>query len=110
MELEFRAYKLGYEMEYFSDLYWFEENMVRENGDMGYQITQSTGLYDKNNKKIYIGDILGIDGEILAAVTYEDGSCQLIIDRSQGRNVLQQERTKRFEVIGNIFENKEYIK
>lgn len=72
-------------------------------------LMQFTGLKDKNGIPVFEGDILAIDGDIIAPVTYEDGSFQLIALREQGRSPLIQDRAKRMEIVGNVFENSELL-
>jgi len=72
-------------------------------------IMQFTGLKDKNGNDIYEGDILGIDNEVIAPVTFEDGSYQIISLREQGRSPLIQDRSKRLSIIGNIHQNPELL-
>ena len=63
-----------------------------------------TQLTDKNGAKIFEGDKL-IISEVEGVVKYSDGSFHLITeDDNSGRNPILQERTKRFEIIGNIHE------
>lgn len=76
---KFRAWrKSGNIMEYITDLYWFEENMVHEDGDSGYKLMQSSGEKDKNGKLAFDGDIFQwtVDGkqrtEELIFRQYED--------------------------------------
>lgn len=111
-EIKFRAWDL-------TDNKWFysssdplkkfnDDNWTgHEDGELIWQ--QYTGLKDKNGKEIYEGDILQLD-EIIGSVIYDDGAFQMILDDSAGRSVLLQDRTKRFEVIGNIYENPNLIK
>lgn len=73
-------------------------------------LMEYTGLKDKNGKEIYEGDILALDGDVVAPVTFMDGAFQLIADSSQGRSPFIQERAKRYEIIGNIYENPDLLK
>ena len=69
-------------------------------------VMQYTGLKDKNGKEIYEGDMVSLD-DIVCPITFEDGCFMMITNRQQGKSVVAQDRLKRFEVIGNIYENPE---
>ena len=63
MELKFRAWdKHHKDMEYVTDLYWFEERGVHDADGSGlcseYDIMPFTGIHDKKGKEIYLGDIV----------------------------------------------------
>jgi len=72
-------------------------------------VIQFTGLKDKNDKEIYEEDIVKCD-DIIVAVTWKDAAFHVITNESQGSSVFVQDRAKRFEVIGNIYENPELLK
>lgn len=75
-EIKFRAFhKYRKEMEYFSNLYWFEENGIQEYDDScEWIIEQFTGLQDCKGNDIYEGDILSFDRECNYSVVFKDGS------------------------------------
>jgi uncharacterized phage protein (TIGR01671 family) len=73
-------------------------------------VSQWTGLLDKNGNKIWEGDLMG-GGHLgfIATVTFNDGMFQLVTSEHQGNSPLVQDRAKRIEVIGNIFDNPELL-
>ena len=73
------------------------------------KIIQCTGLKDENGKLIYEGDIVKSKNGIYYKVVWNEIACQLLfedIESGLHRNYLS---IGFFEVIGNIFENKELI-
>lgn len=81
------------------------------------ELMQSTGLFDKNGKEIFEGDILGIDtdGEIVNVNIYWDSKRALFMFESKKYNEkeelaeLFEDYTYSFEIIGNIYENPELL-
>ncbi len=78
-------------------------------------VCQFTGLKDKNDKEIYEGDIVKLDGEgSLTEVRYRDG--QFEVEQVEFRNVMGDAwvsiRVEKngLEIIGNIYENPELLK
>ena len=80
-------------------------------------LMQSTGLYDKNGKEIFEGDILGVDTdeEIVNLNIYWDSKHALFMFESKKYNEkdllaeLVEDNTYPFEIIGNIYENPELL-
>lgn len=80
-------------------------------------LMQSTGLYDKNGKEIFEGDILGVDTdeEIVNLNIYWDSKHALFMFESKKYNEkdllaeLVEDNTYPFAIIGNIYENPELL-
>lgn len=75
------------------------------------EVMQYTGLFDKNGKQIYEGDIMLTDeAGWIAPVVFKGGEFLLWRTKEQGSPGFSSEcNWKSFEVIGNIYENPELI-
>ena len=84
-----------------------------------YEITlmQSTGLFDKNGKEIFEGDILACktDDEVINLNVFWDEEHALFMFESKKYNEqeplaeLVENNTYPFEIIGNVYENPELL-
>ena len=122
-ELKFRAWDKHYkEMDYIHDLYWFEEQGVRDYKGNGhctsYVIMQYANLHDMTGKELYDGDI-SVDKRNRKWITWLDkggfrictvkeyvstgGNPLFIEELSHMKNVRWFESTHK--IIGNIYEN-----
>jgi len=117
---KFRAWLFG-EMKYFSlsELYWVNESR----GDSSYpdwaDVTQSTGLTDKNWKEIYFWDFCLANNNLIVEVEEDsfwvtcftkDWKCTDIMDLVANDSVSCSGKISILEVIGNKFENPEIKK
>jgi len=81
----------------FHPLWWFKDNPTKE-----FMI--STGLHDKNGKEIWEGDVVTIHDGRNEVIIWEDAGF-----RMEDGTIFCQDRAKRWEVIGNIYENPELL-
>lgn len=103
-EIKFRAWnERRKELSYCHDLYWFEENFIRQNGDEDTIIEQYTGLHDSKGREIYEGDILTnfARGSFPFAVEWENGGADLYVWHGYSFD------DEHYTIIGNIHENPE---
>jgi uncharacterized phage protein (TIGR01671 family) len=88
------------------------QTYIEYNKTDSYEISQYTGLKDKNGKEIYEGDI---DKYSKTQVTYllEEGGFSLARfdenGRVSSRTRLNNGNEKYLEIIGNIYENPEFL-
>ncbi len=76
-------------------------------------LMQSTGIFDKNNKEIFEGDIVRVlDSTYTVFYDNERGSYRLKPhdDRWNVDYMSNFSHGGNFEVVGNIYENQEYLK
>ena len=88
-----------------SDSDWYSEFQNTNPDD--YEVSQYTGLKDKNNQLIFFGDIVNTKfGEF--AVEYNSGlGCFRLESKDTGFNMLY---SLEMEVIGNIYQNADLVK
>lgn len=72
-------------------------------------LMQSTGLFDKNNKEIFEGDVVSIDTDEfdLLFVKYESGIYWLMDDEECVEHL--SDYYKYVSIVGNIYENPELL-
>lgn len=81
------------------------------------ELMQSTGLFDRYGKEIFEGDILavGTDEEVVNVNVFWDEKHALFMFESKKYNEkellaeLVEDNTYPFEIVGNIYENKEVL-
>lgn len=70
-------------------------------------LMQSTGLFDKNGKEIFEGDVVRILDEKLSKIYYSDGA--FCVDILNGGTPLHAFLSEHLEIIGDIYENPELV-
>ncbi|MEO6891012.1 MAG: YopX family protein [Ktedonobacteraceae bacterium] len=102
-------------MEAVQDLYWFEEQHIRDfSDDTQYEVLQFTGMQDRHGKDVYEGDILGLDDpedHSRALVVFHQGAFkpQLLI-RQRPKYSPIFDTGWDWTIIGNMYENPELLK
>lgn len=117
-EIKFRAWDIDRkEMYYIDDFYWFEEEGVHDSDGDGhhanYELTQFTGLCDKNDKGIYEGDIImgNSYGEYPLIIKWDDEYSGFYCHDPRGdwEDHLNMKEATEGKVVGNIYENHELL-
>ncbi|MBM7153905.1 YopX family protein [Streptococcus suis] len=73
----------------------------------GLVVMQSTGLFDKNGKEIFEGDVVRILDEKLSKIYYSDGA--FCVDILNGGTPLHAFLSEQLEIISSIYENPELM-
>jgi len=93
---------------------FMEEYIIDALNDEHFIISQFTGLYDKNGKEIWEGDVFMTENNCKGIVKYEDGCFVTEIPPSERFDYervdpLYYAVNMGIEVIGNIYENPELL-
>ena len=108
------AYDILTIFDYFEDI---EDRYIEDTSTKRFELMQYTELHDKNGKKIYEGDVVYCQtkfGKAKAIIKFIDGKFVAYWDSTlthpqNGHCITCYEINKRFEVIGNIYENSEVL-
>lgn len=102
-EIKFRAWDKNMK----AMVYIWTDLRILVRVDSPVELMQYTGLKDKNDKEIYEGDIVKVEGFILKVVWYELAACFRYLD--DAHNLLSPLNYDDPEIIGNIYDNPELI-
>ena len=75
------------------------------------EIVLFTGLKDKNKNEIYEGDIVGVDDTVLGHIIFHEGCFKLDVGKSTNQmpSMINQDRARRWKVIGNTRADRELL-
>lgn len=74
-------------------------------------IMQSTGLFDKNGKEIFEGDIVNVYccDDVVEEIVWSQSDCSWILQAEDDYRYLANISQDTAEIIGNIYENPELL-
>ncbi len=110
-EIKFGAFfGRGRGIEYFDDLYYFEENMIHGNSEE-LPLMQYIGRKDKNGNEIYEGYIVKNEHGDIFLVEWNEDWCGffLFVAKMDKYGYAVFDDADRCEIIGNIYENPELV-
>jgi uncharacterized phage protein (TIGR01671 family) len=112
-EIKFRAWD-GEKIYLPSDSDTYIKLISGELRSPGIILMQCTGLDDKNGKEIFEGDILRVGynqdaSDNLEVVKFWEGRWLPLVRVEYGYNAINRYDSEMFEVMGNIYENKELL-
>ena len=97
---------------------WHIDDLYNQLGftDSYYPVSEFTGLFDKNGKEIFEGDVLNWDNECTILIKWSDGLAGFYYDMLTQKNenivcfdIRFYRSDESAEVIGNVFENPELL-
>ncbi len=76
-----------------------------------------TGLHDKNDRQMFEGDIVSVDGNVIAQIVWHEYLCQfylcfshdIVHDSKASLVEMFYQHNHTFEVIGNVYENPDLL-
>ena len=121
-EIKFRGkcgFRDGWVYGFYSPLIWYPSHeqtpSIKEltGGDVQIKLEtlgQYTGLKDKNGKEIYEWDIVLVSNQAKAIIIYDDKRAVFVLNYGQDEIPIHSETYSSLEVIGNVFDNPEWLK
>lgn len=102
-EIKFRCWDRNNKIFRYPKLFW--DSVMPSNWEKYYDISQYTGLKDKNGVEIYEGDmvvLLGLENKPRRVMFF---ACRWVFERKDLVIDIEPSRFMEYEVVGNIYQN-----